>query len=73
MINIPLHFKKENLKVSVVMPVFNEELTIQEIIRKVQKEDIKKEVIIVDDSSTDGTRDILQPLEGIDGIDQITN
>lgn len=73
MINTPFHFKEEDLKVSIVIPVSNKEPTIQEIIRKVQKIDIKKEFIITDDSSTDGTRDILQTLEGDDGINQITN
>jgi glycosyltransferase involved in cell wall biosynthesis len=49
-------------KVSVVIPVFNERGTIAEILQKVQAVDIPKEIIIVDDGSTDGTRDILQAI-----------
>jgi glycosyltransferase involved in cell wall biosynthesis len=42
------------------MPVYNEKNTILEIIRRVKDIDIEKEIIIVDDFSTDGTRDILK-------------
>ena len=45
---------------SVVMPVYNEKGTILKIIEKVLKLDILKELIIVDDYSTDGTREILR-------------
>lgn len=48
---------------SVVMPVFNEKDTIEEIIKRVQAVDIKKEIVIVDDGSTDGTRDILADIK----------
>jgi len=51
------------LKLSVIMPVYNEKNTIKEIIRRVRRVDlgdIDKEIIIVDDGSTDGTRDILK-------------
>jgi glycosyltransferase involved in cell wall biosynthesis len=47
------------LKASVVIPVFNERTTIEEVLRKVQGIDIEKEIIVVDDGSTDGTREIL--------------
>jgi glycosyltransferase involved in cell wall biosynthesis len=49
---------------SVVMPVFNERETIEEIIRRVLAVSIRTELIVVDDGSTDGTRDILQRLAG---------
>src|SRR3989304_5514645 len=56
------------MKISVVMPVFNEAKTIREIIKKVEDVDLEKELIIVDDCSTDGTRDILKTLERNPGI-----
>ncbi len=45
---------------SIVMPVYNEKNTILKIIDKVLKLDIVKELVVVDDYSTDGTRDILK-------------
>jgi len=47
-------------KVSIVIPVYNEKSTIDEILRRVQGTKIRKEVIVVDDCSTDGTREILE-------------
>src|SRR5207245_5164194 len=46
--------------VSIVIPVYNERSTIEEILRRVLDMDIRKEVIVVDDCSTDGTRQILE-------------
>ena len=48
---------------SVVMPVFNERETIDEIIRRVLAVPVRKELIVVDDCSTDGTRDLLKDLQ----------
>jgi glycosyltransferase involved in cell wall biosynthesis len=47
---------------SVVMPCYNERNTIEEIIRRVFAVPIRTELIVVDDGSTDGTRDILAEL-----------
>jgi glycosyltransferase involved in cell wall biosynthesis len=47
---------------SVVMPCYNERETIEEIVRRVLAVPIRTELIIVDDGSKDGTRDILQTL-----------
>lgn len=49
-------------KLSVVIPVYNERATIEELLRRVQAVDIEKEIIVVDDHSTDGTREFLQEL-----------
>ncbi|HXY01017.1 MAG TPA: glycosyltransferase, partial [Candidatus Limnocylindrales bacterium] len=49
-----------NPKVSIVIPVYNEKATIDEILRRVLDAEVRKEVIIVDDCSTDGTRQILE-------------
>jgi glycosyltransferase involved in cell wall biosynthesis len=48
--------------ISVVIPVYNEVKTIEDVINRVQSVDLKKEIIIVDDASTDGTREVLQTL-----------
>ena len=56
------------MKLSVVMPVYNESKTIREIVRRVLDVPIEKELLIVDDGSTDGTRDILRELDGKDGV-----
>lgn len=52
-----------NPLLSVVMPVFNEKGTIEEIIRRVIAVPLRIELIVVDDCSTDGTRDILAGLQ----------
>jgi len=52
----------DNPKVSVVIPVYNEKATIDEILRRVLETETRKEVIIVDDCSTDGTRQILEAM-----------
>jgi glycosyltransferase involved in cell wall biosynthesis len=55
-------------KLSVVIPVFNELQFIREIVRRVQEVPIPKELILVDDFSTDGTRAILMEMEKVDNI-----
>jgi len=56
-------------KLSVVIPVYDEERWIRELIRRVQAVPINKEIILVDDCSKDGTRQILkdemEPVENI--------
>ncbi|MGE5279307.1 MAG: glycosyltransferase [Deltaproteobacteria bacterium] len=52
------------MKLSVIIPVYNEKLTVAEIVRRVRAVPFDKEIIIVDDGSTDGTRAILEELKG---------
>lgn len=47
---------------SVIIPCFNEKDTILEIIEKVKAVDIDKEIIVVDDNSTDGSRELLKKI-----------
>jgi glycosyltransferase involved in cell wall biosynthesis len=54
--------------ISVVIPVYNEDKTIKEIIRRVQSVNLSKEIIVVDDASTDGTREVLDTLKGEEGL-----
>lgn len=54
----------DGFKLSVVIPVYNEERWIREVLKRVRAVPIPKEIVIVDDCSTDRTRDILKQLEG---------
>jgi glycosyltransferase involved in cell wall biosynthesis len=56
------------MKLSVVIPVYNEAKSIQEILKRVQDTRLPWEIIVVDDGSQDGTREILQQLDGQNGI-----
>lgn len=51
------------MKLSVVMPVYNERATLREILRRVVAVPLDKELVLVDDCSTDGSRDILKELQ----------
>lgn len=54
------------MKLSVIIPVYNEVHTVLKIIQKVREVPLDKEILVVDDGSTDGTRDLLNGLgEGI--------
>lgn len=57
----------KNTKISVIIPVYNEANTIKEIINRVLDVKVDKEIIVVDDCSTDGTREILKKTKP-DGI-----
>jgi glycosyltransferase involved in cell wall biosynthesis len=54
--------------ISVVIPVYNEAKTIKELIARVQSVPLDKEIIIVDDCSSDGTREVLAGLHGREGL-----
>jgi len=53
------------MKLSVVIPIFNEEKTIERIVDEVLGEQTPKEIIIIDDGSTDGTWSIIQKSKSI--------
>lgn len=57
--------------VSVVMPVYNEEATVEEIVRCVKQQAIVTELVVVDDGSVDGSRDILRRLEREGLVDRL--
>jgi glycosyltransferase involved in cell wall biosynthesis len=59
------------VKLSIVIPVYNERATVRTIVSAVlaaPPESLEREVVIVDDGSTDGTREILRELDGRDGV-----
>ena len=56
------------MQLSVVIPIYNERATIEELVSRVRRVDLDKEIILVDDCSTDGTRDILIRLAKEEGL-----
>jgi glycosyltransferase involved in cell wall biosynthesis len=52
------------MKITVIIPAYNEIHTIQEIVRRVEAMQTASEIIIVDDGSVDGTRDLLAKMDG---------
>ncbi|MBN2476929.1 MAG: glycosyltransferase family 2 protein [Pirellulales bacterium] len=56
------------LRLSVVVAVYNEKGTIEEILRRVRAVAIRKEIIVVDDGSTDGTGELLATLADRDDL-----
>jgi glycosyltransferase involved in cell wall biosynthesis len=52
------------MKLSVIIPIYNEVQTIQEIIKRVQATGLADEIVAVDDGSTDGSREVLGKLHG---------
>ncbi|MEJ2313037.1 MAG: glycosyltransferase family 2 protein [Gemmatimonadales bacterium] len=61
----------ERRRVSVVMPVYNERTTVEEIVRRVRGVPLEIELVVVDDGSTDGSREILQSLADAGSIDRL--
>jgi len=50
-------------KLSVVIPVYNEKNTLEELLRRVTDDPTRKEILLVDDFSTDGTRQMLEKMQ----------
>ncbi|HKJ39205.1 MAG TPA: glycosyltransferase family 2 protein [Anaerolineales bacterium] len=52
------------MKLSVIIPVYNEAKNVEEILKRVQAAKLADEIVVVDDGSQDGTRDVLKKLDG---------
>jgi glycosyltransferase involved in cell wall biosynthesis len=55
------------LNLSVVIPVYNERATVEELLRRVKAVELDKEIVLVDDGSTDGTRELLENIAKTNG------
>ena len=56
------------MKLSIIIPVFNEARTVAQLVEKVQALSLEKEIIIVNDGSSDGTKAALAPFEHVAGV-----
>lgn len=56
------------MKLSVIIPIYNEIESIQEIVIRVNETKLAWELLLVDDGSTDGTRDLLKEMDGKDNV-----
>lgn len=59
----PYQTRERQLTLSVIIPCYNEVHSIEEVLNRVEAVGIANEILIVDDGSTDGTREILQRIE----------
>ena len=55
-------------RISIVIPIYNEKTYVRKVIDRVESTDYHKEIILVDDCSTDGTRELLKEYEGLEGF-----
>ena len=56
------------MELSVIIPVYNEQNTLREIVDRVRATGLTREIILVDDYSTDGTRELLSSMENEPGL-----
>jgi glycosyltransferase involved in cell wall biosynthesis len=56
------------MKLSVIIPIYNEVESLQEIVKRVQATELADEILLVDDGSIDGTRDLLKEMDGKDNV-----
>lgn len=66
-------YNRPNMKLSVVMPVYNEANTLEEIVARVKAGGLADEIVMVDDGSKDASPEILKKLDGKDGVRVITH
>ena len=59
-----------DFKLSVIMPVYNEKDTVLRVLDRVLAVPIDKQVVVIDNCSTDGTREILRGIHAGDSVDQ---
>ena len=59
------------MRLSVLIPVYNERETLEEVVRRVRAVPLEKEIIVVDDGSVDGTRDLAQLLADRSDVDHL--
>ena len=60
----PAYIEGSGLTLSVIIPCYNEVETVEKVLSRVESVGLADEIVIVDDGSTDGTRDILKRIEG---------
>jgi glycosyltransferase involved in cell wall biosynthesis len=56
------------MKITVIIPTYNEVKTIHEIIRRVKATDLIDEILVIDDGSKDGTREVLSEIQESEGV-----
>ena len=56
------------MKLSVIIPIYNEINTLEEIISRVQATNLADEIVLIDDGSVDGTREIVEKYKNINGF-----
>ncbi|MBI2330718.1 MAG: glycosyltransferase family 2 protein, partial [Chloroflexi bacterium] len=56
------------MKLTIIIPVYNEVESIEAIVQRVQATKLVHEIVLVDDGSKDGTRDILKKWDGKKGL-----
>jgi SAM-dependent methyltransferase len=60
---------QQSLTLSVIVPVYNERVTVGRLLDKVRAVPLRKEIVVVDDGSSDGTRELLREIEAAWGDD----
>ena len=56
------------MKLTVIIPIYNEVESLPEIVKRVQETELTEEILLVDDGSIDGTRDLLKEMDGKDNV-----